>query len=446
MRVTFRGMVCALVVCAGGAIALTAFAQRGGGRDVDDQRRAGQEAEREREREEPRGEFGGGGYGGRGGFGGREGGYGREGGGYGGGYGRAVAESGGYGMEGQPTADNPFAMGGESAGSRTAAAVAAPAAVRNAAAAAERINAALDQPLKQPLQYMDTPLNQITAAISDDFEIPIVFDTAALDQLAISSEVEVSVSLRNLSLRSALQIMLDQVEDLAYLVENEVLLITTTEAAQEQLQTRVYNVVDLVETTAEFSRSDPTKATFDELISVILASVESEFWVENGTGPSEIWPLAPGMLIVTTTAPVHDQLAAVLAEIRRVRQQIVESGMVASGAPPAAESAAIRINPALVNDEDGSRDRITAALVSSVTTWDDFPEDAGRPFLYVVGDKVLVRQTPATVAEVRQAVRALGLEPSGNAFAGSSRRHDGSDRRGFGQSGGGLFRLPADDL
>ncbi|MCA9233827.1 MAG: VWA domain-containing protein, partial [Planctomycetales bacterium] len=109
-----------------------------------------------------------------------------------------------------------------------------------------RIYDALRKPLVAPLEYIETPLNQITAALQEDYNIPIVFDKAALDTLAISPEVEITVNLSNITLRSALELMLKEVEDLTYIIDNEVLLITSADEAEQRLQVKVYPVADLV--------------------------------------------------------------------------------------------------------------------------------------------------------------------------------------------------------
>ncbi|NOZ38968.1 MAG: hypothetical protein GXP24_01920, partial [Planctomycetes bacterium] len=52
--------------------------------------------------------------------------------------------------------------------------------------AEQRINTALDQRLKTPLNYEAEPLNIVLLAIADEYNLPIVFDKAALDEVAIS--------------------------------------------------------------------------------------------------------------------------------------------------------------------------------------------------------------------------------------------------------------------
>ncbi|QDT72177.1 VWA domain-containing protein [Lacipirellula limnantheis] len=114
--------------------------------------------------------------------------------------------------------------------------------------AERRIYGALRQPLRAPLEFVATPLNQVTQVLSEDYSIPIVIDTAALDAVASSPEVEINFSIGNVTLKSALELMLKSAGegDLTYIVDNEVLLITTQEEAEKRLQVRVYPVADLV--------------------------------------------------------------------------------------------------------------------------------------------------------------------------------------------------------
>jgi len=114
--------------------------------------------------------------------------------------------------------------------------------------AEERIQSALREPLKAPLDFTEQPLNEIIETLEEEYEIPIEFDNAALDEVAISPEAEVTVNYRNITLRSALNLMLKQpgLEDLTYVIDEEVLLITTIDRADATLKVKVYPVADLV--------------------------------------------------------------------------------------------------------------------------------------------------------------------------------------------------------
>src|SRR5690606_26519825 len=169
------------------------------------------------------------------------------------------------------------------------------------AAAERRIEAALDSPLRAPMDFVSQPLSDVVHVISDDYQIPIVIDTAALDAVASSPDVEVSFSIANVTFRSALELMLKSVGegDLTYIIDNEVLMITTLEEAEKRLEIRVYVVNDLVREGSSLVWTDD--ADFNPLIDVIIATVESDSWLENGTGEGEVQPLSPGMLVVAQT-------------------------------------------------------------------------------------------------------------------------------------------------
>lgn len=92
-----------------------------------------------------------------------------------------------------------------------------------------------------------TPLEEVIDYLRDEYEITIVLDTPALDDLGLGPDEPINVNLRNVSLRAAMRRMLSPLE-LTYVIDDEVLLITTEEAAlsPEYLQVKVYPVADLV--------------------------------------------------------------------------------------------------------------------------------------------------------------------------------------------------------
>src|SRR6187401_988787 len=87
---------------------------------------------------------------------------------------------------------------------------------RAVAQAARRIERILNQSLKTPLSFTQVPLSQVMDQLADEYDLPIVFDRAALEAAATSPDVEVTVELNNVSLRSALELMLRQLEDLTF--------------------------------------------------------------------------------------------------------------------------------------------------------------------------------------------------------------------------------------
>ena len=92
----------------------------------------------------------------------------------------------------------------------------------------------------------DQPLSEWATYLSDKYHIPIMFDTAALRDATIDpSTTPVGIVVKDISLRSALKLVLGE-HNLTYVVKDEVLMITTTDKANAQLVTKVYPVADLV--------------------------------------------------------------------------------------------------------------------------------------------------------------------------------------------------------
>jgi hypothetical protein len=272
--------------------------------------------------------------------------------------------------------------------------------------AEERIELQLTQPLRSPLDFIETPLNTIMEVIGEEYEIPVQFDTAALDAVAQSPETEVTLNVRNVSLRSALDLIFRRTEDLTYIVDNEVLLITTEDEANTRREVRVYRVDDLLvpDAGAGLLASD---ADYDSLVDLIVANVEGESWSENGTGQGEIQPFAPGMVVVSQTRRVHEQIESLLEDLRDTKAAVLadaadqdESRLVTRGVAIDAEAAK---TPAAQNT-------IREVLMKSVD-WEANSRDMDDDVLLnILPTRVLVRHKAHVVRQVMQAVQNLSLE------------------------------------
>ncbi|MEN6458868.1 MAG: hypothetical protein ABFC63_08050 [Thermoguttaceae bacterium] len=109
--------------------------------------------------------------------------------------------------------------------------------------AEKRIREALNSPTK--LDFSEQPLSDVIDFLKDYHKIPIEIDAKALEEKGVGTDSPVTRNLQGVSLRSALRLILKQLE-LTYLIKDEVLLITTPEKADEDLITKVYPVADLV--------------------------------------------------------------------------------------------------------------------------------------------------------------------------------------------------------
>ena len=110
----------------------------------------------------------------------------------------------------------------------------------------EKIYQALEQITS--VEFPGTPLSDVIEYLSEQHNIPIILDDLTLSENGIGPDEEIELILSGIQLKSALKLMLENVGGVAltYLVEDEVMKITTAEAAEDILQTRVYPVADLV--------------------------------------------------------------------------------------------------------------------------------------------------------------------------------------------------------
>jgi hypothetical protein len=106
-----------------------------------------------------------------------------------------------------------------------------------------KIIAALDD--KTELEFVDQPLTDVVEYLKERHEIEIQLDSRALSDEGVGSDTPVTRNIKGISLRSALRLMLGEL-DLTYVIRNEVLMITTKTEAENMLTNKVYPVADLV--------------------------------------------------------------------------------------------------------------------------------------------------------------------------------------------------------
>lgn len=110
----------------------------------------------------------------------------------------------------------------------------------------EKISRALD--MQTTLEFPDNTLKEVVDYITQLHNIPIRLDEQALTDAGLDADTRVNLVISGITLRSALKLLLENVNgtELTYIIEDEVMKITTAEKANEKYQTRVYPVGDLV--------------------------------------------------------------------------------------------------------------------------------------------------------------------------------------------------------
>ena len=110
----------------------------------------------------------------------------------------------------------------------------------------ERINEALDGPLKSSgLDFTEEPLESVVNFLQDEYEIPIQMDMPALAEAGRAAGRAHDGQTAKHYAASAMRMMLKQ-HQLTYMIQDEVMMITTPEQADKNLVAKVYPVADLV--------------------------------------------------------------------------------------------------------------------------------------------------------------------------------------------------------
>ena len=160
------------------------------------------------------------------------------------------------------------------------------------------------------IEVEEEPLHELIAALSKTSGIPMLIDQRSLAEIGISHKEPITSKLTHLSLRSSLSLMLGNL-DLTYMIQNEVLQITTVEAAEQNQQGRIYFLEGTGVTTKQSN----------EVATLITTTIAPAAWEQMG-GPSTAVPCLPDnktrpAIIVSTTFDIHDQIDALLTALRQ---------------------------------------------------------------------------------------------------------------------------------
>ena len=150
-----------------------------------------------------------------------------------------------------------------------------------------------------------------------------------LADAGVTPDTTLTFKLKNVKVRIGLRHMLAE-KDLAFLVDHEVLLITTADVGKQKTVTLLYPVGDLIDS-PDFSTLG--KNPYDVLTDAITSTVCPSSWDTNG-GSGSIAPFAVcKVLVISQTDDIHREIQEMLSSLRSVRKNLPESAAVVSNAP-----------------------------------------------------------------------------------------------------------------
>lgn len=172
----------------------------------------------------------------------------------------------------------------------------------------EQVNLSLGRvSLKEAIDY-----------IGDKYKIEVQFDASGVRDVAIDpTATPVDLTIKNVALRSVLDLILSPF-NLTYVIKDEVLLVTSKDKAATMLETRLYDVRDIVVREGE---NHTEIVTFDPLMDAVRMTVNPLTWDTNG-GPCSLMSFnSNGIcgLIVVQTYHGQDQVENLLTQLRRLK-------------------------------------------------------------------------------------------------------------------------------
>ena len=153
---------------------------------------------------------------------------------------------------------------------------------------------------KTSVRFIESPLSDAVMQLSQAHDIPLLIDNRALEEIGLSSQEPVNLTVVNVSLRSALRLMLAE-HELTHVIRDEVLIITTQEAAEQNLSPRV------------FLLPESLKGNEDEVIRAVQATVVPDIWDVSGGPATNV--SVKDTLVVSATERVLEEVDALLDKI-----------------------------------------------------------------------------------------------------------------------------------
>ena len=172
-------------------------------------------------------------------------------------------------------------------------------------AAAEHIEQALEQ--MTTVNLVGEALGNAIEILGDQHGIRIIVDAKALEEIGLDLDSPVSLSLTDAKLRTVLESILNEL-DLTLSIQREILKVTTRDAAEAKLLTRIYWLAG-----TGFPQNDFTRP-----IQMIQSTISPDTWESLG-GPSTMSPMDNGdggCLVVATTYVVHHEIEKLLSKLR----------------------------------------------------------------------------------------------------------------------------------
>lgn len=201
------------------------------------------------------------------------------------------------------------------------------------------LNRALARPAR--FEFVEAPLTDVLEYLKDEYQIPITLDKRGLEDEGIDSATPITMNLSGVSLRAGLESILEPL-GLAWAVRKEMLTISTQVRVDEWLETRIYDVRDLLLSDGE-PFVDESSYDYNSLYEVLLLCLPLQNFDDGRVGGFAEFH---GMIVVSQPQYVLREIEQTLQQLRQVRrQQQAMAAQRSTGDAPAADPWLVRVYP-----------------------------------------------------------------------------------------------------
>jgi len=178
---------------------------------------------------------------------------------------------------------------------------------------AESAEAAILETLGKPttVEFLDLPLEDCLTFLKEFHKVNIWLDRGPLTDEGVALDQPITLKLSGVSLESVLHLLLQPVQ-LEWIVQDEVLKITTSSWVQTHPETRTYDVHNLIE----------AGHTPEDLMASITKCIAPGSW--TGKDAHAAISHTGGILVVRQSQPVHGEIGRLLEELDTVAEAAEE--------------------------------------------------------------------------------------------------------------------------
>jgi hypothetical protein len=170
---------------------------------------------------------------------------------------------------------------------------------------------------RHDISNTETPLKDVGQSFSIAAGVPIQFDFKAITDAGINFDLPITFAAKNLQFDVALRLMLHE-HELNYIIDHDVLVITSDTKAKEHVVADYYPVGDLIGDTSGKTTKEIDDA-YESLVDTIKSTIAPASWTDSG-GSGSVTAFSPCKAIVCAqTDEIHAELAALMTKLRTGR-------------------------------------------------------------------------------------------------------------------------------